>query len=113
MLGIDRLLSDDTRCRVEGYYKWYFNFPMNVNEPQLFVIDEMFYNEFLHYHPNVNDNGRARSYGIEVTLQKKLKKGIYGLLGATWFHSQYRDLLGVWRNRVFDSRIIMSAESGY
>ncbi len=113
VLGIERLFAEDTRCRIEGYYKWYYNFPMNAREPELFIIDEIFYNEYWHYHPDLRDDGRARSYGVELTIQKKFRRGVYGLLGGSWFRSQYRDLLGIWRNRVFDNRIILSAEGGY
>lgn len=113
ILGLEEMLGVDTRLRVEGYYKWYENFPMNVDQPEMFIIDEMIYNNYFFYHPNLRDDGRARSYGIEVTLQKKLRRGIYGLLSGAWFRSQYEDLHGIWRNRAFDNRIIASAEGGY
>ena len=113
ILGMEHNLREDTRLRVEGYYKWYKNFPMSTDEPQLFIIDEMIYSNYFFYHPNLVDNGNARSYGVEATIQKKLKEGIYGLLGASWSRSQYRDLEGTWRSRVFDNRVIVSAEGGY
>jgi len=113
ILGFDRMLSENTRLRVEGYYKGYENFPMCEDEPELFIIDEMIYHEYFFNHPNLRDDGRARSYGVEATLQKKLKAGIYGLLSASWFRSQYEDLGGVWRNRTFDNQVVLSVEGGY
>jgi hypothetical protein len=113
ILGFEQMLTDNTRLRIEGYYKWYRNFPMSADEPQLFIIDEMIYSNYFFYHPNLRDNGKARSYGVEATVQKKLKAGVYGLLSGAWFRSQYRDLNNVWRNRVFDNRVILSAEGGY
>lgn len=113
ILGFEQMLSEDTRLRIEGYYKWYRNFPMSPDEPQLFIIDEMIYSNYFQYHPNVQDDGNARSYGVEATVQKKLKAGVYGLLSGAWFRSQYRDLNNIWRNRVFDNRVILSAEGGY
>jgi len=113
ILGFEQLLAENTRWRVEAYYKWYENFPMSVDQPELFVIDEMIYSSHVDYHPNLQDDGRARSYVVETTLQKKLKDGVYGLLGAAWFRSQYEDLNGTWHNRAFDNRVILSAEGGY
>ncbi len=113
ILGIDHMLSDDTRWRLEGYYKWYENFPMDVDQPEVFVIDEMIYSEYFLFHPNLRDDGNARSYGVETSIQKKLKEGVYGLLSGAWFRSQYKDLNGTWRNRAFDNRLILSAEGGY
>ncbi len=113
VLGFEQLLSDDTRLTVEGYYKWYENFPMNVEQPEMFIIDEMIYNNWFFYHENLRDDGNARSYGVEATVQKKLRAGVYGLLSGAWFRSQYEDLNGIWRNRTFDNQIVASAEGGY
>lgn len=113
VLGGEYMLRDDTRMTLEGYYKWYENFPMDIDQPELFIIDEMVYDEYFQYHENLRDDGNARSYGVELTIQRKLKEGIYGLLSGAWFRSQYKDLNGVWRNRAFDNRVILSAEGGY
>jgi hypothetical protein len=98
---------------VEGYYKRYEHFPQNPQQPEQFIIDELVYNYFFQFQEELLDNGKARSYGIETTLQKKLAKGIYGLLSGAWFRSQYEDMFGTWRNRAFDNRLILSAEGGY
>lgn len=113
ILGLEHKLRKDTRLTLEGYYKSYENFPMNVDQPQMFIIDEMIYNSYFYYHENLVSDGEARAYGVEATLQKKLKENIYGLISAAWFRAQYQDLLGEWRNRAFDNRIIFSAEGGY
>ncbi len=111
--GTEYMLNDNTRLRIESYYKWYKNFPLDVNQPQMFIIDEMIYANYFYYHRDLRDDGRARSYGIEATVQQKLKQRLYGLVSASWFRSQYRDLNGVWRNRSFDNRLLFSAEGGY
>lgn len=113
ILGFEHMLREDTRWTLEGYYKRYEDFPMSSDQPQLFIIDEMVYRSYFFYHPHLIDNGVARSYGFETTVQRRLKDGLYGLLSAAWFRSQYRDLLGTWRNRAFDNRIILGAEGGY
>jgi hypothetical protein len=113
ILGYEHMLNENTRLRVETYYKWYKNFPMNIDQPELFIIDEVVYGNYFFYQPNLRDDGKARSYGVEATVQKKLKQGIYGLLSGAWFRSQYKDLNGTWRNRAFDNRVILSAEGGY
>ena len=86
---------------------------MSPDEPQLFIIDEMIYSNYFQYHPNLVDNGNSRSFGVETTVQRKLREGIYGLVSAAWFRSQYQDLFGDWRNRTFDNQVIVSAEGGF
>lgn len=113
IVGFEKNVREDTRFTLEGYYKTYENFPLSPDEPQLFIIDEMVYSSYFFYHPNIVDEGEARSYGVEAILQKKLRDGLYGLISASWFRSQYKDLNGDWRNRSFDNRVVFSAEGGY
>jgi hypothetical protein len=111
--GVDHLLGNATRLTVEGYYKDYRNFPMDPKEPQFFIADELVYQRMYGDIENVIDKGKARSYGLELTLQKKLMSGIYGLVGGSLFKSEYQDLGGIWRNRISDNRGVFSVEGGY
>jgi hypothetical protein len=59
------------------------------------------------------DLGKARSSGIEFMIQKRLADRIYGLVSGSYFRTCYRDLSGLWRNRVYDNRFIFSVEGGW
>ena len=109
IIGIEHLLSEDTRLVVETYQKDYSNFPVDPNQPGLFVIDDNFFNNY----ENLRDDGQALSRGVEVILQKKLAESIYGLASATYFRSRYKSYDGIWRNRNYDNRLIVSIEGGY
>ena len=109
IIGFEHLLSEDTRLVVEAYQKDYNNFPVDPNQPGIFVIDDNFFN----YYESLRDNGQALSRGVEVILQKKLAKSIYGLASATYFRSRCKSYDGVWRNRSYDNRLIVSIEGGY
>ncbi len=113
VLGLRRLLSDSTQLTVEGYLKDYGRFPLDPLQPSLFIFDELFYSGTIAEHVALEDTGRARSYGVEVMVQKKLADRIYGLVSGAYFRTQYRDLMGVWRNRVYDNRYIFSVEGGW
>ncbi|HOP06705.1 MAG TPA: TonB-dependent receptor [candidate division Zixibacteria bacterium] len=113
IIGWRHLLAEDTRLTVESYYKDYRRLTMDTSLPQFLVLDADNAEFSAETYEYLTDRGRAKSYGFEATLQKKLAHGIYGLLGFSLSHSEYRDLRGVWRNRVFDNRFIFSAEGGY
>ena len=109
VLGLDRLITENTRLTVEIYRKDYSRLPVDPGEPGLNVFDSK---------PSaltgvLSDGGRAESHGIEVTIQKKLASKVYGLASATWFRARYRGADGVWRNRDYDNRLAFSAEGGY
>ena len=109
IIGIEHLLSEDTRLVIEAYQKDYSNFPTDTNQPGFFVIDDNFFNNY----ENLKDDGQALSRGVEVILQKKLAKRIYGLASAAYFRSSYKSYDGIWRNRNYDNQLIISIEGGY
>ncbi len=112
--GADHLLTEDTKLSVEIYQKEYYDFPVDPSDPALFLVDEVFYRNGLYFnHGALTSNGKARSRGIELTLQKKLARDFYGIASATFFRTEYKGADDVWRNRVFDNRVIVSAEGGY
>ncbi len=114
ILGINHLLTENTKLTLEVYDKEYENFPLDPTTPSLFVLDELSYRYgFFFDHPTLVDNGKAYSRGVELTIQKKMAEKFYGLLSGSYFRSRYQDLNGVWRDRVFDNRYTFSAEGGY
>jgi len=114
VVGINRLLTDNTRLTLEAYDKEYSDFPLDPSTPSLFVIDEIAYRfGFYFTHEPLNDKGKAYTRGIELTLQKKLQENVYGLISGSWFRSRYQGGDDVWRDRMFDNQYTFSAEGGY
>ncbi len=114
ILGIGRLLSEDTKLTVEAYLKKYRYMPLNPAQPSLFILDETFYGAPIHLaHAELTDRGKAEAKGIEIVIQKKLAKDFYGIAGATYSVAEYTDYNGIMRNRVVDNRYILNLEGGY
>ena len=114
IFGIDHLLSESIRLSIDTYLKKYMNFPLDPAQPDLFLIDEMYYRYgFYLNHEELVDTGAARAYGVEAMIQKKLARDFYGLIGASYSRAQYGDSRNSWRDRVFDNRYIFSVEGGY
>lgn len=115
--GLERRLAPHTRVTVEVYDKRYRRFPLDPAQPSLFLVDELFYQvqpiSLLLGHGPLVAAGRARTRGVEVMLQKKLAKQVYGMVSGAYFRSRYRGDDGVWRDRVFDSRVLFTIEGGY
>lgn len=114
VVGIKHDLREDTRLSIEGYFKDYRRFPMNPDQPALFIIDQLFYQQSGYLNQDMlTDNGRADARGVEVMVQKKMADKLYGLVSGVFFQTRYRGEDDVWRNRVFDNRYIFAAEGGY
>lgn len=114
ILSLRHLLTEDTKLVVEGYLKSTEHCPIDPGQPVLFLLDEI-YDRYGFYfaHPTMHFEGRARAYGIEATVQKKLARDVYGLVTASWSRSEYRGGDGIWRPRVYDNRVTLGVEGGY
>lgn len=114
VLSFSQLLSESTRLTLEGYVKEYDRFPIDADQPGLFLIDEMNYRYgFFMPHGKLSSTGKASSRGVELTLQKKLAQDFYGIASASYSASRYTDAAGVERSRVYDNRLLFSIEGGY
>ncbi|MEZ5360402.1 MAG: TonB-dependent receptor [Candidatus Zixiibacteriota bacterium] len=111
--GIKHLLTANTQLTIEGYYKQYKNYPIDTDQPNYFLIDEVTYQFSGVPFNNLVSEGKGRSYGVELTVQKKLTEGIYGLASGGWTRSEYKALDGVWRPRMFDNRFVFTCEGGW
>ncbi len=114
VVSLSQLLSESTRVTLEGYVKAYDHFPVDPDQPGLFLVDEMNYRYgFFMPHGELTSTGKAQSRGVELTLQKKLAQDFYGIMSASYATSRYTDAAGVERPRVYDNRLLFSIEGGY
>ncbi|MFA6232633.1 MAG: TonB-dependent receptor [Bacteroidota bacterium] len=114
IVSLSQLLSESTRLTLEGYVKEYDRFPVDPDQPALFLVDEMNYRYgFFMPHGQLTSTGKASSRGVELTLQKKLAHDFYGIASASYATSRYADAAGIERPRVYDNRILFSVEGGY
>jgi outer membrane receptor for ferrienterochelin and colicin len=114
VLGFKYLLNQNTQLTLEAYDKKYNNFPMSPVYPYFFVIDDVQGDDDTYGNwGSLVDEGKAYARGVELTVQKKLAKSLYGLINFTYYRARYRDLMGVWRNRMFDNHFIICIFGGY
>ncbi|MBI2418610.1 MAG: TonB-dependent receptor [Ignavibacteriales bacterium] len=114
IIGVQRLLEDDARLTLEAYLKNYSNLPVDPAQPGLMVLDEAaFRNQSAMVHQYLQSGQKARSYGLELAVQKKMAKDVYGMASVFYGKAEYQDGLGVWRNRSIDNKFILSIEGGY
>lgn len=120
ILGLERLLRDDVRIKLEGYYKEYSNYPASELRPYLVLA-----NTGVGY-AGANDNfsgfgleslisaGKGNVRGFELSMQKKAADTpYYGILSLTYSESNFTAIDGIERPGAYDQRWILNASSGY
>ena len=112
-LGLEYLLSEDTKLTLEVYDKEYSDLPLDESDPALSVIDGGLTNKDFGNYISLKNMGKAYTRGVELLIQKKLAKDIYGLVSSSYFRSRYQGYNGKWYNRVYDNKFIFSVIGGY
>ncbi|NBO49520.1 MAG: TonB-dependent receptor [Chitinophagia bacterium] len=109
--GIEYIPNNAFRLTVEGFYKYYSNYPVSIidgvslankgaeigsvgNEPVVQV-------------------GNGKAYGMELLMQKKLTKRFFGILSYTYYHSTFTDKTGKYIPASWDNRHLLSITWGY
>jgi hypothetical protein len=113
IVSLSHLLNESTKLTVEMYAKQYSGFPMDPSQPNLFLFDQAVVENIFLNHAALVGTGEAKSRGIELSLQKKLAKDVYGLVAGSYYRSQYKGLDGTWYKRVYDNVFNVAIEGGY
>ena len=100
-------LGDNAILKIEPYYQWLFDVPVEEGTTYS-VINER---NFLQGKVLTND-GLGRNYGIDLTLERYLKNGFYGMFTGTVFRSEYRDAQHEWHHTLYDLGYITNVLGG-
>ena len=100
-------LGDNAILKIEPYYQWLFDVPVEEGTTYS-VINER---SFLQGKVLTND-GLGRNYGIDLTLERYLKNGFYGMFTGTVFRSEYRDAQHEWHHTLYDLGYITNVLGG-
>ncbi|HPG05759.1 MAG TPA: TonB-dependent receptor [Saprospiraceae bacterium] len=108
--GIEYNLNAHTKITLEGYYKWYENYPLllrdNISLANIGGDFGIIGNE-----PALPDS-RGKSYGLELLLQQRFYKGWYGILAYTLGKSEFSNADDVLVPSSWDARHIINLTGG-
>lgn len=108
VLSYGRNLSENVIFKVEPYFQELFSVPVIADSSFSFLNlqNEWFINNRL------QNSGRGRNYGIDITLEKYLSRGYYYLFTSSIFNSQYRGGDGILRNTRFNRNYLFNLLGG-
>ncbi|MFM2292709.1 MAG: hypothetical protein RIS29_2522 [Bacteroidota bacterium] len=110
--GYDRKLDADFRIKTEAYYQQIYNVPVSKANQQFSMLNSGsgYYIERV---DSLQNTGRGYNYGLELTLEKFMNKGWYGLLTVSLYDSKYKAYDQVWRNTAFNTNYVVNFLCGY
>jgi len=90
-------ISDVLHLKAEPYYQYLFDVPVEDNNSfSVLNLSDYYLDKIL-----VND-GKGRNLGIDLTLERYLKKGSYYMITASLFKSEYMGGDKIWRSTRYD-----------
>ena len=110
-LTYERLITTSTKLTFAYYQKEYFNAPILTSN--LNGVEPAFLLDRLAMHSGVVSSGQSEAQGIELLLEKKRAENFYGLFGATYFNTTYKDYNGIKRSRNYNYQYIVNLVGGY
>ena len=100
-------LGENAMLKIEPYWQWLFDVPVEQGTTYSILNHRKFFQD----RALVNE-GAGRNYGVDLTLERYLKDGLYGMITATLFKSEYRDAQGLWHHSRHDRRYITNIVGG-
>ncbi len=96
-LAYDWHISDVLHLKVEPYYQYLFDVPVEANTSfSVLNLNDYYLDKIL------LNAGKGKNYGIDATLERYLKKGSYYLLTGSVFKSKYMGGDKIWRSTRYD-----------
>ncbi len=107
--GYNRKLSRNTHLKAEVYYQKLFDVPVENADTSTFSLVNQVGGITTRELVNA---GTGKNYGVELTLERYLDKGLYYMTTLSLFRSLYTPLDGVERKSAFDNNYIANFLGG-
>jgi hypothetical protein len=114
VLSYDYNFMKDFRLKLETYYQYLYNIPVQQNWNSSFSMINV--GNALEGIPLVDtlvNQGDGENYGLEITIEKFFSKQFYFLVTASVYDSKYRGQNGVTHNTSYNGNYVANALAGY
>lgn len=104
--GIEHMFNSETRLSVEGFYKWYHNYPLSVADSVSIASKGADFGTY--GDEEIRSAAKGKAYGLELLLQSKNLMGFNIILSYTFVRSSATNSKGVFIPTSWDNRHIFN-----
>ena len=114
ILGYDLNFAKDYRLKLEGYYQYVYNVPVQKNYQSSFsMINVGNALEGIPLVDSLENKGDGENIGVELTVEKFFNKHFYYLATISVYQSKYKGSNGVEHHTSYDGGYVLNALAGY
>lgn len=107
--GYQRMLSPVLRMKVEAYYQYLFQIPVDKTIASSFSLVNTGAGFSRFFPLALQNTGTGRNYGAELTLEHFFSNGYLFLLTGSLFEAKYQGSDDVWRDTDFNGNYVLNA----
>lgn len=112
VVGYDRSISSNLRLKVETYFQYLFDVPVEVVSSAFSLANEG--SGFSRFFPDsLQNTGTGKNYGVEVTLEKFFSNNFFYLITGSLYESTYTGSDGIERKTDFNGSYASNFLGGY
>ena len=113
VVGYDKVLSKDLRMKVEAYYQYLFDVPVETRAGSSYSALDQGTGYSRDFPDTLKNTGTGYNYGLEFTLEKTFSHGYYFLFTGSLFNSMAKGNDGVYRPTDYDTHYALNLLGGY
>lgn len=110
VVGYDKIFQRNIRLKTEMYYQLITNAGIEVEKSSFSMLNRG--STTFTDATNLKNGGKGYNYGIELTLEKFMNRGMYFLTTLSLYESKYKGSDGIWRNTAFNSNYVVNLLGG-
>ncbi|MFV0332414.1 MAG: TonB-dependent receptor [Dysgonomonas sp.] len=107
MLTYNYKINDNTHIKVEPYIQFLYDVPVMADSSYSVLNRRDFWVE----DPLINE-GKGKNFGVDITFEKYMTKGLYYMITASLFDSRYCGGDGIWHNTRYNRNYIINGLIG-
>lgn len=100
-------INDNLSLRVEPYYQTLYDVPVEQGT-SFSILNNI---DFL-VEKDLDPDGKGRNYGVDITLERYLNKGWFGMITGSFFSSKFKASDGKWYHSRYDRNYIVNFVAG-
>jgi hypothetical protein len=108
--GLEYYTKTNTKISVEGYFKYYQNYPFLLN--QQIALANLGGDFGVIGAAPIDNSAVGRAYGLEFLVQQRLYKGFFGIVSYTLGKTEFKDANNNYVPSSWDSRHILNVALG-
>ena len=114
IVGLEYLITADTRLTLEAYHKKYFNYPVSADSGYEMISMANIGAQYGSVGSRrLVSEGEGEVSGFEFMIQKKLAEQLYGLMSYSYSTIKHKALDGIFRAGEFDNKHVFNIVLGY